>query len=147
MRTTHPISMCSVSHQLVHFLFEQYNNNREFFCNHFSYPSSAPSFYCLLFYLGRIGCMQHIVRKLYFWSHPETLVETMKWNHFWSVFHCKVEKIEEHSLDSIPLNENSNYWRESLFEVIKQNIAGWSQQTFCSQMFVGISQQCFAFTP
>ena len=26
-----------------------------------------------------------------------------------------------------------NYWRKSLLEVIRQNIAGWCQQTFCFQ--------------
>ena len=30
---------------------------------------------------------------------------------------------------------------------MKQNIAGWCQQTFCFQKFVGNAQQCFAFTP
>ena len=44
-------------------------------------------------------------------------------------------------------SENSNYWRESLLEVIGQNIAGWCQQTFCFQKFVENTQQCFAFTP
>ena len=44
-------------------------------------------------------------------------------------------------------SENSNYWREILLDVIRQNIAWWCQQTFCSQMFVDNSQQCFAFTP
>ena len=39
--------------------------------------------------------------------------------------------------------ENSNY---SLLEVIRQNIAGWCQQTFCFQRFVDNAQQCFAFT-
>ena len=33
-------------------------------------------------------------------------------------------------------SENSNYWRESLFEAIRQNIAGWCLQTFCFQKFV-----------
>ena len=46
----------------------------------------------------------------------------------------KVEKIEEDSLDSIPITfalcENSNYWKESLLEVIKKDIAGCCQQTF-----------------
>ena len=41
-------------------------------------------------------------------------------------------------------NENSNYGRESF---IRQNIAGWCQQTFCFQKFVDNAQQCFAFTP
>ena len=40
----------------------------------------------------------------------------------------KVEKIKEDSLDLIPspspLVKNSNYWQESLIEVIRQNIAG-----------------------
>ena len=36
---------------------------------------------------------------------------------------------------------------ESLLEVIRQNIAGWCQQTFCFQKFVDNSQQCFDFTP
>ena len=44
-------------------------------------------------------------------------------------------------------SENSNYKRESLLEVITQNIAGWCQQTFCFQKFVHNTQQCFAFTP
>jgi len=30
-------------------------------------------------------------------------------------------------------SENSNYWRESLLEVIRRNIAGGSQQIFCFQ--------------
>ena len=36
--------------------------------------------------------------------------------------------------------ENSNYWQESLLEVIRQNIAGCCQQTFCSQKFVHDTQ-------
>ena len=36
---------------------------------------------------------------------------------------------------------------ESLLEVIRQNIAGWCQQTYCFQKFVDNPQQCFAFTP
>ena len=32
--------------------------------------------------------------------------------------------------------ENSNYLLKSLIEVIRQNIAGWCQQTFCFQKFV-----------
>ena len=30
---------------------------------------------------------------------------------------------------------------------IRQNIAGWCQQTFCFQKFVDITQQCFALLP
>ena len=30
-------------------------------------------------------------------------------------------------------SENSNYWRESLLEIRRQNIAGWCQQTFWKQ--------------
>ena len=37
-------------------------------------------------------------------------------------------------------SENSNYGRESLLEVIRQNIAGWCQQTFCFQKFVDKAQ-------
>ena len=51
------------------------------------------------------------------------------------------------SLDSFTSSENSNYWRESLHEVIRQNIAGWCLQTFGIQKFVDNAQQCFAFTP
>ena len=36
---------------------------------------------------------------------------------------------------------------ESLLEVIRQNIAGWFQHTFCFQKFINNIQQCFAFTP
>ena len=63
-------------------------------------------------------------------------------------FIAKVEKIWEDSLDSIPSPsvKNSNYWRESLLDVIRQNIAGWLQQTFCFQKFVDNAQPCFAFT-
>ena len=32
-------------------------------------------------------------------------------------------------------------------EVIRQNIAGRCQQTFCFQKFVDIAQQCFALLP
>ena len=60
----------------------------------------------------------------------------------------EVEKILEDSLDSISsLSENPKYWRENLLEVIRQNIAVWCQQTFCSQKFVHNTQQWFAFTP
>ena len=37
--------------------------------------------------------------------------------------------------------------RENFLEVIRQNIAGWCQQTFCFQKFVYEAQQCFASTP
>ena len=36
---------------------------------------------------------------------------------------------------------------ERLLEVIRQNINGWCQQTFCFHKFVDNDQQCFAFTP
>ena len=36
----------------------------------------------------------------------------------------------------------SKYWQDGLLGVIRQNIAGWCQQTFCFK-----AQQCFAFTP
>ena len=44
-------------------------------------------------------------------------------------------------------SENSNYWQESLLEVIRQNIAGWCEQTFCFHKFADIAQQNFAFLP
>ena len=47
----------------------------------------------------------------------------------------------------IQFSENSNHWRESLLQLIRQNIAGWCQQIFCFQKFVDNAQQCFAFTP
>ena len=59
----------------------------------------------------------------------------------------KVENILENSLDTITFSENSNYWKESLLEVIRQNIAGWFEQSFCFQKFVDKAQQCFAFAP
>ena len=40
-------------------------------------------------------------------------------------------------------SENSNYWRETLLEGIRQKIAGWCQQTFCYQNFVDNTQQAF----
>ena len=55
---------------------------------------------------------------------------------------CKAEKIPI----TLTFSENSNYWQESLLEVIRQIIAGGCQQTFCSQKFVDNAQQCFAFT-
>ena len=51
----------------------------------------------------------------------------------------KVQKKLKNGLDSMidpitfAFSENSNYWRESLLEVITQNIAGWCQQNFCIQ--------------
>ena len=36
----------------------------------------------------------------------------------------------------------SNYCQESLFELIRQNIARWCQQAFCFQKFVDNAQQC-----
>ena len=63
----------------------------------------------------------------------------------------KVEKILEGSLDLISSPsgsvKNSNYWRESLFEVYRQKIVVGCQQTFCFQKFVDKAQQCFAFIP
>ena len=56
----------------------------------------------------------------------------------------KVENILENSLDTITFSENSNYWKESLLEVIRQNIAGLCQQTFENKKFVDVTQQCFA---
>ena len=55
--------------------------------------------------------------------------------------HGKVENIYKRrypGFDPITytFSENSNIWRESLLEVITQNVPGWCQQTFC-----------FAFTP
>ena len=40
-----------------------------------------------------------------------------------------------------------NIRRERLLEVIRQNIAGWCQQTSCFHKFVENIQQCFALTP
>ena len=66
--------------------------------------------------------------------------------------HCdKVENILKGSLDSFPItftcSENSNFGRESLLEMERQNIAGHCQQTFENKKFVDISQQCFALLP
>ena len=44
-------------------------------------------------------------------------------------------------------SENSNYWQESLLELIRQKIAGGYQQTFENKKFVDIIQQCFALLP
>ena len=62
---------------------------------------------------------------------------------------AKVEKILKGSLDLIPspFSENSNYGRESLLHVLRQNIAGQCQQAFCFQKFVDNAYRCFAFTP
>ena len=52
----------------------------------------------------------------------------------------KVEKILEDSLDLISSPsgsvKNSNYWRESLFEVYRQKIVVGCQQTFENKKFV-----------
>ena len=40
-----------------------------------------------------------------------------------------------------------NYWQESLLKLIRQNIAGWCQQTFCFQKFLDNAEQCFVFMP
>ena len=40
-----------------------------------------------------------------------------------------------------------NYWRESLLEVIRQNIAGCCEQTFDNKKFVDITKQGFALLP
>jgi hypothetical protein len=45
------------------------------------------------------------------------------------------------------LSKNSNYWWESLLDVIRQNIDEHCQQTFENKKYVEITQQCFAFTP
>ena len=56
----------------------------------------------------------------------------------------KVENILKGSLDSNPItfSENSNYGRESLFEVLRQNIAGLCLQTFENKKVVDITQKC-----
>ena len=41
-------------------------------------------------------------------------------------------------------SKNSNYGRESLLKVQRQNIAGRCQQTFENKKFADITQQCFA---
>jgi hypothetical protein len=48
---------------------------------------------------------------------------------------------------TLTVSENSNYWRKSLLEVIRQNIAVRCQKTFENKKFVEITQQCFALTP
>ena len=45
---------------------------------------------------------------------------------------------------TLTVSENSNYWRKSLLEVIRQNIAVRCQKTFENKKFVEITQQCFA---
>ena len=40
--------------------------------------------------------------------------------------------------------ENSDCFQESLLDVIRQNNAGWCQQTFENKKFVENAQQCFA---
>ena len=42
----------------------------------------------------------------------------------------KVEKVLKGSLDPFTFSENSNYGRESVLEVQRQNIAGYCQQNF-----------------
>ena len=39
------------------------------------------------------------------------------------------------------LRENSNFWRESLLEVIRQNIAWWCQQTFCFEKYLNFHRR------
>ena len=41
--------------------------------------------------------------------------------------------------------ENSNYWREILLEVIRQNIALLRQQTFENKKFVDITSQVLPY--
>ena len=52
-----------------------------------------------------------------------------------------VRRLPEFDPITFTFSENSNYWQENLLEVIRQNIAGWCQQTFekknkgCPAMF------------
>ena len=57
-------------------------------------------------------------------------------------------KVEKSGFNPITFtfSENSNFWRESLLEIIRQNTVGWWQQTFCLQKFVDKAKQCFAIT-
>ena len=66
-----------------------------------------------------------------------------------SLYNTKNIKILKGSLVLITFtfSENSNYGRESLLEVERQNIARLCQQTFENKKFVDITQQCFAFLP
>ena len=61
----------------------------------------------------------------------------------------KVEKILKGSLDPITFtfSENSNFWRESVLEVQRQNIAEHCQLTFENTRFVDITQPYFALLP
>ena len=64
-----------------------------------------------------------------------------------SLYNTKNIKILKGSLVLITFSENSNYGRESLLEVERQNIARLCQQTFENKKFVDITQQCFALSP
>ena len=79
------------------------------------------------------------------------LTQAQIWIPYNNVLFDKVEKIKEDRLDSIPSPSTSVKIQiiggKSLLEVIRQNIAGWCQQTFCFEKFVDNAQQCFAFTP
>ena len=58
----------------------------------------------------------------------------------------EVEKMLKDSLDLIPSPSQSVRAGKRLLEAIRQNIAGWCQQTFCFQKFDDNTQQCFGFT-
>ena len=57
----------------------------------------------------------------------------------------KVSKCQRHNfvLKQKRFSANSNYCRESLLEVRRQNIAGHCQETFKYKKFVDITEQCF----
>ena len=83
-------------------------------------------------------------------SHFDKLTQPVKKiindeQEFWLIKYKRFKKlvwIQSHHLHN---NENSNYWQQSLLEIIRQNIAGWCQQTFEHKKFVDNAQQCFAF--
>ena len=75
----------------------------------------------------------------------------LRWRHFMRRFlwlkQKDLRKLPGFDPITFTFSKNSNYWWESLFAVIRQNIVGCCQETFCFQKFVDNAQQCFAFTP
>ena len=77
------------------------------------------------------------------WS-PENCLETLV--HELSAKICRKDFRRQPGFDLITFTSSTNYWPESLLEIIKAKIAVWCQQTFCFQKFVDNAQQCFEFT-
>ena len=134
-------SLCRVCHCVVPWTV-RYQSRREVCknCRHLLWPFTTFSLHCAT----TIGSKP-------FWSCIRTFFKGCFQRFQFRLQLIKAQKDLRRKPGFDPItftfSENSNYWRESLLEVVTQSIDGWCQQTFENKKFVDNAQQCFAFTP